>query len=181
MGNATYRNRNYIIQKDPRVAEALDDVVKALNSAASQVVASPQGVTSPPADISQLTVTAADGIFDAAIKDGSSVNRGINYFLEYSPDIGFTTPTVIDLGASRNWRRFMGNLTLYWRAYSSYPTSASSSPVYFGTPTAVVGGGAAGPTPNPSSGSGTGSDDGQDGGSGFGSEPRRTGRGFEDV
>lgn len=173
MGNATYRNRNYIIQKDPRFAEALDDVLGAVNNTAAQVVASPSGVTAAPPDISQVTVTAADGIFDAAIKDGSPINRGINYFLEYSTDIGFTTPTVVDLGASRNWRRFLGDLTLYWRAYSAYPTSASSRPVYFGNPTAVVGGGAAGPTPNPSSGSGTGSDDGQDGGAGFGSLPER--------
>lgn len=173
MGNASYRNRDYLFGVDRRMVEALDDILAALNNAARQVTASPAGVTGAPPQISSLDVDAADGVFDAAIADNNPVLRGINYFLEYSATVNFTAPVVIDLGASRNWRGYLGNQTLYFRAYSSYPTSPSSPAIYFGSPTAVVGGGSAGPSPLPSRGSGTAPDDGTDGNSGFGAEPYR--------
>jgi hypothetical protein len=117
-------------------------------------------------------VTASQGIFDIRIFDGSSVSRGINYFVEYSVTPQFTEAIPIDLGTSRCHRCFLGNLTLYWRGYSQYLGSQPSDAVYFGSstaPTAVVGGGSiTGPTPQPSTGSGTASTDGSQGGQGFG-------------
>lgn len=170
---ATFKNRDYVFRKDPLLGEALDDVLAKVANVAAQTVAAPTGVTPAPPQVSAVTVTAADGVFDAVISDNNPVSRGLNYFLEYSDNVGFTAPTVLDLGASRNWRGYLGNLTLYFRGYSQYPTSAPSAPTYFGNPTTVVGGGAAGPTPNPSAGSGTAQDNGEDGGSGFGKLPQR--------
>lgn len=158
-----------------QLADELQGIRDALNSGLQQVTASAQGTTDPPGPIASLTVTAANGVFDFAIVDNSSVLRGINYFVEYS-----TTPNgpwkVIDLGASRNDRRFLDSGIYYFRAYSSYPTSARSNPVYFGTqaaPTAVNGGGAiAGPAGLASQGSGT-SFGANGGDGGFGNEPAR--------
>lgn len=172
MSQLNYRNRSYIAAKDPRLLEALDDISTGLANVAQQTTARLVGATSAPPQIGSITVTAADGIFDIAIFDNSPVFRGINYFADYSTDPSFVSRTVLDMGTSRNFRIYLGNLALYWRGYSAYPTSASSVPVNFGAPDAVVGGGSAGPTQNPSYGSGTSLSSDQDG-SGFGSDPSR--------
>lgn len=172
-----YRNRSKIKEQNPDIFEALEDITATMESMGQQVNASSTGVISSPPSISSLQVTAAQGIFDAAIGDNNSpVVRGINYFLEYSTSPTFVAPHVIDLGSSRNWRGFLGNQVFYFRAYSAYPTSPRSDPTYYGTPTvptAVQGGGTAtGPVPLASQGSGTtqGSS-GSDGG--FGNQPFR--------
>jgi hypothetical protein len=128
----------------------------------------PSGSIAAPSPIGSLNVTAADGIFDLAITDNSTLHRGIFYFAESDTTPAFQQPYVHFLGSSRNLRVALGNQTLYWRAYSQYLGSETSQPVAFGTPpTAVAGGGAAaGPALQPSNGSGTAS--GSQGGSGFG-------------
>jgi len=172
-----YANQPYIQHLDPKLAQALDSIVNQLHIVAGQVVASPTGAVSPPPAVSALSVTASGGIFDIQIQDNSPVSRGINYFVEYSTTANFAQPHVVDLGASRTYRATWGNQTLYFRAYSQYPTSGPSATVYFGpsnAPTAVVGGGAtAGPTPQNSTGSGTAPNTGQQGGAGFGYVPKR--------
>lgn len=174
---ADYRRRAELKNLNPMVAEALDDLASRITNTGEQVAASPDGLVAPPPSVSSLAVSAAQGIFDISINDNnSSIVRGINYFLEYSLSPSFTAPHVKDLGSSRNWRGFLGNQTLYWRAYSSYPTSARSKPVYYGTelqPTATIGGGTAtGPAPLGSNGSGTSKgSSGSDGG--FGNNPYR--------
>lgn len=171
-----YRNRAQILAASPEVGQALDDLADHIQNVMNQTNSSPNGVTPPPPNPSALTVTASQGIFEAKIDDYNPVNRGINYFLEYSQNPQFSAPTTIDLGQSRNHRANLGNQTLYWRAHSSYPTSTRSTHVYHGSassPVAVSGGGAAtGPAPLPSSGSGTSSGaSGSDGA--FGNRPSR--------
>ena len=151
----------------PYVYEALTQIVNGVNSVGRATGVDPSGTIAAPEPIGSLSVTAADGIFDLAITDNSSVNRGIFYFAESDTTPAFSRPYVHFLGSSRNLRVSMGNQTLYWRAYSQYLGSQPSAPVAFGSPaTAVVGGGAAGPPPQSSSGSGTAT--GGNGGSGFG-------------
>ena len=174
-----YRNESHIQKIDPLLADALADIVQKLQNVASQVAANPTGTVSPPPTISALSVVASGGIFDIQIQDNSPVNRGINYFVEYSTAASFAQPHVVDLGASRSYRATWGNQTLYFRAYSQYPTSAPSATVYFGSsaaPTGVVGGGTAGPAPQTSTGSGTAPNNGQQGGAGFGYTPSRSGK-----
>ncbi len=157
-----------IKSESPYVYEALTQIVNGVNSLGRATGVDPSGTISPPSPIGSLNVTAADGIFDLAITDNSTVNRGIFYFAESDTTPSFASPYVHFLGSSRNLRIAMGNQTLYWRAYSQYLGSDPSEPITFGTPaTAVVGGGAAtGPTLQASTGSGTAT--GSEGGSGFG-------------
>jgi hypothetical protein len=152
----------------PYVYEALTQIVNAVNSVGRATGVDPSGTIDPPAPIGSLSVTAADGIFDLAITDNSSLYRGIFYFAESDTTPAFSRPYVHFLGSSRNLRVALGNQTLYWRAYSQYLGSDPSEPVTFGTPaTAVTGGGTAtGPPLQPSTGSGTAP--GTAGGSGFG-------------
>ena len=154
--------------ESPYTYEALTQIVNAVNSLGRATGVDPSGTIAPPAPIGSLNVTAADGIFDLAITDNSSVHRGIFYFVESDTTPAFSQPCVHFLGSSRNLRLALGNQTLYWRAYSQYLGSDPSEPVTFGTPaTAVAGGGTAtGPALQPSTGSGTAS--GSEGGSGFG-------------
>ena len=172
-----YRNRSHIANNSPELAEALDDLAAKIHSIMEQTNSSHTGQTNPPPDINGLTVNAKDGIFDVAISDNhSEVKRGINYFLEYSQDKNFKSPTVVDIGTSRNWRGHLGNQQLYWRGYSSYPTSPRSNPVPHPFP--IMGGGTTtGPVLSPSSGSGTTKGaTGSDGG--FGNFARRNPRGL---
>jgi hypothetical protein len=152
----------------PYVYEALTQIVNAVNSVGRAAGVDPSGTIDPPAPIGSLRVTSADGIFDLAITDNSSVHRGIFYFAESDVTPAFSQPRVHFLGSSRNLRVALGNQTLYWRAYSQYLGSDPSEPVTFGSPaTAVTGGGTAtGPQLQPSTGSGTAP--GTAGGSGFG-------------
>lgn len=174
---ASYRNRQALLEENPKLAEALDDILGHINTTMTQTNSSPNGQVTPPPTPNSLVVNGAHGIFDAAISDNSSeVNRGINYFLEYSKSPSFSAPTQISLGPSRNWRGHLGNQTLYWRANSSYLTSPRSDHAYHGTqtqPVAVSGGGVnTGPELSPSQGSGTSAGGtGSDGA--FGNQPTR--------
>ena len=152
----------------PYVYEALTQIVNGVNAVGRATGVDPSGTLDPPAPIGSLNVTAADGIFDLAITDNSSVHRGIFYFAESDSTPAFNRPYVHFMGSSRNLRIALGNQTLYWRAYSQYLGSEPSEPITFGTPaTAVSGGGTAtGPSLQNSTGSGTAS--GSEGGSGFG-------------
>lgn len=172
MANPTIRNLHYIRQKDPKLAEAFDDLVKAMGNVSVQTVTHPDGANVQPAPVNSVKVVAQDGIYHATITDHNPVYRGVNYFLEYDTDPTFPSPQVIDNKSSRTWRGHLGNQSLYWRAYSQYPQGgAPSTPVAHGgaQPVAVVGGGTiSGPSLLPSTGSGTASSDGTQGGSGAG-------------
>ena len=159
--------------RDPYLYEALRQVVGAVNAVGRATGVDPSGSISAPDPIGGVSVIAADGIFDVAITDNSAVNRGIFYFAESDISPDFTAPRVYFLGSSRNLRVALGNVTLYWRAYSQYMGSLPSAPVTFGSPaTGVAGGGAStGPALQTSSGSGTAT--GQQGGSGFGVATQR--------
>lgn len=152
---------------DPYLYESLRQVVAAVNALGRATGVDPAGSIESPLPIGGLTVAAADGIFDVAITDNSPVHRGVFYFVESDTSSSFTTPRVHFLGCSRNLRLALGNVTLYWRAYSQYLGSLPSPPVTFGSPpTALAGGGSNGPALAPSAGSGTAV--AQQGGSGFG-------------
>jgi len=154
--------------ESPYVYEALTQLVNGVNAVGRATGVDPSGSIEAPSPIGSLNVTAADGIFDLAITDNSQLNRGIFYFAESDTTPAFDQPYVHFMGSSRNLRISLGNQTLYWRAYSQYLGSETSTPVTFGSPaTPVTGGGAAaGPPLQSSSGSGTAS--GSEGGSGFG-------------
>ena len=66
----------------PYVYEALTQIVNGVNAVGRATGVDPSGTLDPPAPIGSLSVTAADGIFDLAITDNSSVHRGIFYFAE---------------------------------------------------------------------------------------------------
>jgi hypothetical protein len=157
-----------IKSESPYVYEALTQLVNGVNAVGRATGVDPSGSIAAPSPIGSLNVTAADGIFDLAITDNSTLHRGIFYFAESDATPAFHQPYVHFLGSSRNLRVMLGNRTLYWRAYSQYLGSETSQPVAFGSPPAAVTGGGtlAGPALQPSSGSGTAS--GSEGGSGFG-------------
>ncbi len=162
----------HIESSDPRLYDALNKIVAAVNNLGVGVGVDPAGTTPAPTPVAAVSVAASGGIFEVAITDNSPLVRGISYFVESDTTPAFTQPHVYSLGPSRNTRLSLGNLTLYWRAYSQYLGSVPSAPVAFGNPpNAVPGGGAiAGPAQLPSAGSGTAASNGQQGGSGFGKE-----------
>lgn len=183
MGQLNLKHINAIAQgfaTPAMVAETLQTLLQGINTIAQQTASSPQGLQGTPIPPSALTVTAADGYFDITITDNNPANQNLTpeYFLEYSTTVGFSQPSVIHLGPTRQYRIGLGNQTFYWRCYSQFGrASQPSSKTYFGTaqnPTPVVGGGsAAGPTPLPSTGSGTGTTNGYQGGVGYGILPIR--------
>jgi len=143
-----------------KLYEALIDLVNQQGATSQQTNSNPMGQPSSPPDINGLKVTAQNGHFSAQIIDNNMIYRGINYWLEHADNANFTNPQIIDLGQTRNISLFLGNVTRYWRAYSSYASSPPSRPAYHGgaaSPQPVTGGGdIGGPVFQDSQGSGTG-------------------------
>lgn len=129
--------------------------------------------TAPPAINGFHVSTGPGGEFQLAITDNGEISRGVKYWADHDTSPAFSNPHAIDIGQTRNHSVFLGNQTLYWRAYSSYGTSPASAHVYHGSsvqPIPVTGGVAG--SRAPSMGSGTGAQ-GQ-GGVGPGPVPKRT-------
>jgi len=157
--------------RDPYLYESLVKIIQAVNSLGQQVGSDPVGVFKITPDISSVSVTAANGLFNVQIIDNSQLastdSRPITYFLEFATDSGFTNIVHTDnLGPHRNKNVFLGNQTLFIRAYSQLFGSAASHPVAYGgaTPISLAGGGVAAPTQQAYQGSGTSTI----GGEGFG-------------
>lgn len=171
------RHLGYVRDKDPRLYEALSDIKAGIERMARQIVANPSGDVPAPPQISSLAVSANSGMFTLTIYDNNPVLRGIEYFVEYAGNTSFNGAYCLSLGPSRNWVGFLGSPAYYFRAYSQYPSSPPSPPVYFGgaTPSAVTGGGTINPsyTNTPGAGSGTAKSDGYLNGAGYGYNPTR--------
>jgi hypothetical protein len=154
------RNLDYLRGKDPRLYEALQDIVLAHQNLAQQVNGNSTGQPQAPPPPAGVTVQAANGHFQVAIQDRGDIYRGIHYHVEHADNPHFTNSHTEHLGPTRNANLFLGNSTRYFRVYSSYASSPPSAAVYHGgplTPAAVAGGGTVGPPPFlPSEGSGTG-------------------------
>jgi hypothetical protein len=153
--------------RDPLLAEALTQIVNHINVQEKTTGGSAPGLLPVPATIGAINVTAANGWFDIQIIDTSAVERGIEYFAEYSLSPNFDSSTkVVQMGASRNFLVNLGNQTLYWRGYSQYLGSDISAKVTFGTPPKAVAGGGATTPPAPQASQGSGTS--QTPGAGFG-------------
>ena len=158
--------------RDPYLYETLTRIVSAVNATSQRAGVDPSVPAPAPPPVASVSVQAANGWFDVSIADPSDARPGLFYFAESDVTPAFSAPRVYFLGASRNLYVQLGNQTLYWRAFSQYIGSLASTPVAFGTPpTAVVGGGASGPAPQPSHGSGALPNGQVRGGNGFGAKP----------
>lgn len=153
----TLKHLGLIEAKDPYLGETLRSVQTAINQHGKTVGVDPTGAFPAPQAPVSIAVSAQNGFFDVVLTDSNPV-RGTEYWLEWDTNPNFPAPRPIHLVGARNWYGQLGNLTLYWRgAAQFFGSNLSPWTVYGGaTPTAVVGGGAAGPAPMPTSGSGSG-------------------------
>lgn len=154
------RNLDEIRAKDQKLYEALSDIIAQHANTTQQTNSNPSGQPNPPPSISAVHVAAANGHFQVSISDPNPLYRDVHYYVEHADNPHFTDPHIVHMGHSRNLSLFLGNTTRYWRAYSSYSSSAPGTPAYHGgaaTPQPVTGGGPiGGPAFLPSQGSGTG-------------------------
>lgn len=160
-----------IKDKDPYLGETVESLMREINLIATQTGTSGRSLPAPP-NIRTIAVSAQNGQFSITLTDPdgqAAQSLGIHYFLEWDTNPAFPNPTVEDMGPARGESLQLGNLTLYWRAYSQYRNSPISQKIVYGgsSPIAVVGGGAAVPAP-PGGGSGGGG-----GGGGFGGGNRQ--------
>jgi hypothetical protein len=167
---------------DKETAAALRKVEEAVNHLAKNTGGAPIGETSAPRPIQQLQVKVSGEQAHAVITDNNSIQKNVNYFLEYATEPNFLQPHVADLGTSRgtvltlptNQDAVVGRAAVphswYFRAFSQYPGSKPSAHVYYGgtRPQAVTMQGTTNLTLLPSTGSGTASPTGQQGGWGLG-------------
>jgi hypothetical protein len=181
-------NEIAILRKIPGVGQFLGNALQKLEDGTNQlgtnIGADPTQTIPAPPPIQGLTVkTDGAGNVHAVINDSSSIQRGIQYFVEVqqlptSAPLTFSQPHVIQLGASRTMpptplpaQDDSGNPVHYiFQGYSQYPGGLPGPKVRFGgtTPTAVLPGGSGKATLLASTGSGTASANGQQQGSGLG-------------
>jgi hypothetical protein len=113
--------------------EAFYDLMTAVGNISDQGNMNPNGPVASPPQISAITVVPkGGGVHQVTIQDNTPVTRGISYFAEYSLDPHFSTFTPVSMGASRQMDVPAGTGNIFWRAYSSYQTSAPSLPIYHG-------------------------------------------------
>src|SRR5271167_217687 len=161
-----------IKDRDPYLYETLTKIVSSVNATSQAAGVDPSTPAPAPTAVASINVQASNGWFDLSVTDPSDARPGLFYFAESDTTPAFSSPRVYFMGASRNLYTQLGNQTLYWRAFSQYVGSLPSTPISFGAPpTAVVGGGSAGPTPLPSNGSGALPNGLLRGGNGFGVSP----------
>ena len=141
-------------------AEAIEQIVKVINSLAKQQNFDPAGVNVVPQPPASLNITAANGIANIQIVDNNpNANaahyHGIAYYVEAATDAGFKNVVHVEaMGASRNKNIFLGSQTLYFRVYSQTTGSQPSLSTACGQ-NPVTCGGVAAPTQQPYQGSGT--------------------------
>lgn len=141
------------------LVQALKDLRQLVQNVGQQTNATPASQeTPPPPQIHALTVTASGGVAHIQITDNNPIYRGIGYHVQISTNPGFSAPITEHMGPSRDKRIPVGTQPLYYRAFSDYPTSAPSAPVYHGgsQPMAVAAIGSAQPAIPAGQGSGTG-------------------------
>lgn len=143
-----------------KMFEALQDIQQNQNTITQQVNGNIAGQPQAPPAVNSMKVKAQNGHFQVSIQDNNEISRGVSYHVEHADNPQFTNSHTEHLGPTRNANLFLGNVTRYFRAYSSYGSTAISEPAYHGnkaTPTAVQGGGSVGgPAFLASEGSGTG-------------------------
>lgn len=142
-----------------KLRQALLSIQTAHNNVELQTNTNSSSEPTPPPAINGLKVTGQNGHFSFEVADNNQVYRGINYIVEHADNPNFTNAEQIHLGPARNGSKFLGNVTRYFRAYSSYGTSPASPPIYHGgnQPIAVTGGGSVGGPPSTTNqGAGTG-------------------------
>lgn len=151
-----------------RLATILTNVVNGANTMEQQGNFNMAGTPQAPPKVDALNVKGQNGHYTFSIQDNNqNLYRGVNYYVEHDTDPNFSNPQKIHIGDPRDHTVFLGSGKRYFRAYSAYPSSPSSAPVYHGTeaqPAGVdAGGDIGGPAALPVQGSGTGPS-GADGG-----------------
>ena len=177
MPNFTFNIELIRSRLGPEVADEFSKFELAFNTVNQQINANPMGPVAAPSQISAIAVTPkGGGVHQVTIQDNSPVSRGISYFAEYSQDPAFGTFTTVPMGPSRQIDVPAGTGNIFWRAYSSYPTSSPSDAVYHGV--AVNSGGATASAAAGIAGTGSGTEPSTQpkGGAGFGFDPDRVPR-----
>ena len=173
-----------IRNQNPSLGSILNRIIRALERTAQNAGVSAIGEMEPPPSVGSVNVKASGGVAHVTINDGAEITKPIEYFIEHDTNPNFTNPHVQHLVASRGAflnlpsKNDAGEAqSWYFRAYSQYPGSQPSKPVYFGglSPTAVDTGGSTTLTPLPSTGSGTASTLGGQGAWGRGKTPYKQG------
>jgi len=165
----------------PEVTDELIRFEQALNTMAQQTNANPLGPVDPPPQISAVTVTPkGGGVHQVTIQDNNPIERGVEYFAEYSQTPDFSTFTSVPMGPSRQVDVPVGTGPVYWKAYSAKKTSAPSAPIYHGgteaAPAAVDSQGTTAAVSAGIPGTGTGTEPSTDprGSAGYGFDPVRS-------
>lgn len=133
---------------DGKLAEALESIAGGINNTIQQTNSNGSGSPQAPPTIGGLKVTGQNGHFNIAITDNSPIYRDVHYWIEHADNPHFLNPHVVHMGQSRNHNLFLGNVTRYFRGFSSYSSSPPSPAVYHsnaqGRPMGVQGGGSVG-------------------------------------
>ena len=153
----TIPQKERIRKIDQHLYEAMIQIEKAVNQLGTNLGTAPYGNFPAPPSPSEVSVTAANGLANVQIVDNFPIQnpaqaKVVSYFVEAATDPGFVNVVHSEhMGPFRNKNIYLGNQTLYFRAYSQFHGSAPSKPIVFGgsTPIAVTTGGSAPPTQQP--------------------------------
>lgn len=132
MSNLSPKQLPDIKGRDPVLYRILKDIVDSHNAISQQVNANPTGaeVAAPPTH-SANSGLGGNGVIDMKITDNSPQNRGVEHFMDIIPSgSSWQNAQTIHIGASTNWRGYVGKGKYQVRTYAQFPNSPPSDPLY---------------------------------------------------
>ena len=171
-----------LLRENASVGTLLQKIITGINTVADNTASSAVGRLSPPPPINGVTVKQSGEMLHIQINHSGTIQQGIHYFSEIATDPSFAQPLVVHHGTSRTATPVhlptyddSGNKqTYYLRSYAQYPGSNPTTPIMYGSPTAITMNGSTKMTLLNSTGSGTAANTGQQPGWGFGKVQRRS-------
>ena len=121
-------------------ANAFERIQDAINGLGTHLAADPTGTLPAISPLQSVNVSTDGGnLVHVSLVDNSSIQKNINYFVEWSTD-GFTTAHVEHLGVSRERILNLPQGTYSIRGFHQTLGGLPSTPIYYGgaSPIAVV-------------------------------------------
>lgn len=118
--------------RDPLAYRVIKQLLDSHNALAQQLNGNPTGAeVPPPQPHAANSVVGGGGILDIKVTDNTEQFRGVEHFADVIPAGGsWEQAQTIHMGATQNYRKYIGSGQYQVRTYTQYPNSPPSGFLY---------------------------------------------------